>query len=181
MILIYDYINQLKKAICGVILAWLKTTNSQLLEFHHPFRVLKNVDHTDPCHNSKPLGTWNSWTSFLSDWCVAFPLVQHGNDEIPRDGHFMTFQWATHLFTGMNRWVSHSKNPIFCGIFPVPLGDPWWKPVPWPVLPETPRWTDRGSSTAASAPSSVPSAPSPTCWTCSVVAHERMAMGPHGG
>ena len=59
MILIYDYINQLKKAICGVILAWLKTTNSQLLEFHHPFRVLKNVDHTDPCHNSKPLGTWN--------------------------------------------------------------------------------------------------------------------------
>ena len=67
MILIYDYINQLKKAICGVILAWLKTTNSQLLEFHHPFRVLKNVDHTDPCHNSKPLGTWNSWTSFLSD------------------------------------------------------------------------------------------------------------------
>ena len=29
---------------------------------------------------------------------VDFIRVQHGNDEIPRDGHFMTFQWATHLF-----------------------------------------------------------------------------------
>ena len=89
-----------------MILAWLKTANSQLLEFHHPFRVLKNVDHTDPCHNSKPLGTWNSWTSFGSNMAMT------KSPEMDISWHFNGQLIYSSI---IHRGLSHSKNPIFCG------------------------------------------------------------------